>query len=103
MVSPQTFEAQSKVVYIGPNDIPNLTHGQVYTVRRCYLCCKEAGYRIYLEEVGGRPWNVQCKGCGKNNHGFLTKMFRKVDDVSNHTTESLLEELSIPVRELQPA
>lgn len=100
------FKPGDKVVYLPPLDKSSgLAEDLVYTVKDIWYCCKNSGYRLNLVEAECPGKGYVCDSCGtpRGGDGWIARNFRKVDDISDHTTESLLEELSEPVRELQPA
>jgi hypothetical protein len=98
------FERGDRVVCTAPHDMiqaGGLVRDEVYTVSDIWFCCKPSGYRISLA-------GIRCPGIGRicaechdvrGGNGWMAVYFRKVDDISDHTTESLLNELSEPVKQ----
>lgn len=82
---------------------------RTYIVVSICWCCESAGWRIEIEGLSFIVWlNIMslagfswtgCGKCDKPIHGWLASGFRRVNDVSDHTVESLLDELSITVEE----
>jgi hypothetical protein len=96
------FKPGDKVVYVSKENILDpTTH---YTIHEVFYCCSKYGYRVVLceigfteavaKKVGTRIINNGCNNCGNSKDGWLATSFRKVDDISNHTADSLIEELS---------
>lgn len=102
------FQPGDKVIRIG-RSIPQegIINGDTYVVEDIWYCCNSIGYRITLINIPINFGGVACLciKCGKVSakDPYVASNFRKIDNISNHTTESLLEELSVPVREPQPA
>lgn len=108
------FNPGDKVVYISQPDIVSaLDPSIVYTVKSVAWCCKDVAWRVWIIEADfiemARAYvgngKIKCARCEGTNISWTAIQFRKIEDVSNHTVDSLLEELSKskPVRELQPA
>lgn len=95
------FKPGDKVVCVSGD--PYFSPDIVYTVRDCWFCCEKSGYRVPIEEVQFPIQDGCCITCGGTRKGWWTSNFRKVDDISDTTVNSLLKELYEPVRELQPA
>lgn len=100
------FQPGDRVIKVEGDDLPQagLFKHKIYVVEDTYWCCPTDGWKIYLVGISS-PW-VGCWTCVSCHHTFswgklphLAKYFRKVDEASAHTAESLLEELSEPVFE----
>jgi hypothetical protein len=97
------FNPGDRVIHIGDTDESGIAHNEKYTVESASWCCERAGWRLYLVEIiMEHHW--ECIYCNRHGPGWPSENFRKIDeDISTHTAESLLEQLSEPVRELEPA
>lgn len=89
------FQIGDRVIRTGesmPED--NMFQDQRYTVSALEYCCTGRGWTLNVEECtpNGPGWT--CLHCmGERGLDWKASLFRKVDD-SQHTVESLLEELS---------
>jgi hypothetical protein len=105
------FQPGDRVVRIG-GSVPygGPIKDQVYTVTGINWCCEGIGWRIEIAEVSfsmwiamlftkGFMWNGCTKCKKKTSSGWAASDFRKVNDVSDHTIESLLEELAPAIEE----
>ena len=101
-MSEAPFNSGDRVVCILDDDITGIKVGSKYTIESIYWCCDVVGWRVYLYELS-MSFQWKCVRCRKKAPGWPAVCFRKIDDLSDHTTESLLKELSEPVRELEPA
>lgn len=100
------FKAGDKVSYVGESDLlDSLDKDFVYTIATVYWCCNEIGWRVTLKEIDyesvvrkklpGISY-VRCTKCKKQNATWQWYRFCKLEDLSDHTAESLIKELSEP-------
>lgn len=102
MQTPQPFQPGDKVIRIG-NSEPQwgMFRDQVYTVDEIEYCCEQRGWCISVVEAPIDMYRYVCMDCNRlNPKPWGACRFRKVEDISDHTVDSVLEELSEPVREL---
>lgn len=93
------FKPGDKVVRIGKSEAAfDMYQGHVYTVDEIEYCCNQRGWCISVVES---PLNMSIYACDKCNRRsplpWGARNFRKIDDLSDHTADSLLEELKEPV------
>lgn len=97
---PPPFQPGDKVVRINESSQEDgMIVGNHYTVESIWWCCTSIGYRLTVCEVSMKRDGIpKCVRCDRpSNGGWLASNFRKIDELSSHTTESLLEELEQPV------
>lgn len=112
------FEKGDRVVRITEPEKPiaGMHKDHIYTVIDVWYCCEHVGWRIQLAEIEhnvGKAikagFKVNCSPGTPSKHriykcGWKAIHFALVSGpLSDETVESLLNELSKPVRELQPA
>jgi hypothetical protein len=95
------FQVGDRVVAIHEDPYGRYTMDTIYIVSEVWYCCHMWKWRVNMQGLPyTRPPHAtnpgKCIGCGSTRPGWLSYRFRKVDEVSDYTTDSLLEELSIP-------
>jgi hypothetical protein len=103
-IPPPPFQVGDRVVRIGESYPQyNVYRGRLYTVTAIWYCCPHYSYRISIAEFTGTNVSCRCVACDKchGTNSWLADKFDKPVELSDHTTESLLEELQVPV--LEPA
>jgi hypothetical protein len=101
------FQPGNKVVSISDLDTRiggglSADSNHVYVVEDIWWCCEGTGFRVSLCSwpcpASGKYVCAVCHSI-KGGDGWSASSFRKVDDISNHTVESLLEELTPAIEE----
>jgi hypothetical protein len=82
----------------------NMFKQQEYIVHDIFWCCNSLRWRVQILGTGDGEPGWRCIHCARevSYDTWGADQFVKIDDISEHTTESLLEQLSEPVRELEP-
>lgn len=91
------FHPGDRVVCIEPDKY--FSADIIYTVQACWYCCEQWGWRVEICEVPFEQGYWLCLGCRRDQIAWLASCFRKIDEISDHTVESLLEELAPPCKE----
>lgn len=92
------FQPGDRIIHVGDTDASGIVEDEKYTIDSVYWCCENTGWRVYLAEIRMAQLYL-CSNCDRRAPGWPAVNFRKLDDISDHTVESLLEELAPSIKD----